>query len=322
MSAKTLAATTVRTDQVSSPVATPIDSRLPLVQSTNCCTTSTSRAVRNDIDWEDMHHMILQLDLPMSDKNLVLVRFRRIFGHIDGHYRTVQRYYNNSRMFVITASIINPALLSIASSNTGDTVHTVLFWIVLSLQMLVSLVTAYIAFFKWDKKYFVYMVHKQRVEQEIWTFLELTGKYGAVDPSCNDEVAVMKTSHRTKIKLLLHHLETIYRKLQDADASIQNTENENDAPQVMSSSSSFLPTKRNPSFVRNVQHHQKQRMDATERKLEDIAFQLNTTNDPHMQTTLTRELERYKQVRQQNRAVSEQVDELEKRSMSAIDSTN
>jgi len=296
-----------RTDTINA-----IDANLPLVQATNCCTSSTSRAVRNDIDWEDMHRMILQLDLPMSDKNLVLVRFRRIFGHIDGHYRTVQRYYNNSRMFVITASIINPALLSIASSNTNDTLHRVLFWIVWGLQMLVSLVTAYVAFFKWDKKYFVYMAHQQQVEQEIWTYLELTGKYGVVDPACNDEVAEMKTSHRTKIKMFLHHLETIYRKLRDADASIQNTLTDNDA--MSSSGSSGSTTKRNPSFFRNAHHHHTQQLDATERKLEELAFQLNTSDDPHIRTDLANDVDRYERVRQRVRAVDERVNEWEQRS--------
>lgn len=292
------------------PSPQPIESTLPLTQTSNCCSSSTKTAVHNDLDWNEMHQMILQLDLQMSDKNLVLTRFRRIFGHIDGHYRTVQRYYNNSRMFVITASILNPALLSIASSDPSDTINVVLFWIVWTLQILVSLVTAYIAFFKWDKKYFVYMVHKQRVEQEIWTFLELTGKYGVVDPTCSEEVAEMKTSHRTKIKAFLSQLESIYRKLQDADASIQNVDGEDNAPSNTSSSQTSKPQQRG-GFMQEVHHQQNRRLAATERKLAELTSQMNTTQDQGLRKTLSQDVERFKHVQQRNQVVGQQVREWE-----------
>ena len=259
----------------------------------------------------------------MTDKNLVLVRFRRIFGHIDGHYRTVQRYYNSSRTFVITASILNPALLSIASSNQEGLMNTVLFWVVWILQMLVSLVTAYIAFFKWDKKYFVFMVYKQRAEQEIWTFLELTGKYNIIDPLIDEEVAEMRTTHCSKIKLLLSQLEMIYRKLQDADTSIQHMDSESDrgggngtgngngnGPNVLAALGTS--TKYGlQSFTSEVQHQRQRRLEATERKLQQLSEQLATTTSEDERRNVQNLIQRYETMRQQNRRVDEQLIELE-----------
>lgn len=286
------------------PTPTPTPPGAPLPASALCCLTNTARAVQNDVDWEEMHRMILQLDLPITDKNLVLVRFRRIFGHIDGHYRAVQRYYNASRTFVITASILNPALLSIASTEPEKVLNTVLFWVVWCLQLLVSLVTAYIAFFKWDKKYFVYLVHKQRVEQEIWTYLELTGKYSIVNPMLDDEVAEMRTTHRTKVKLLLSQLELIYRKLQDADVNIQHMDGEQEGR-----GDSARTTRR--GFGEEVHRRQQRRLEATERKLETLAAQLERESDPSLRRSLTQDLERYQQVRQKNKLLDQQVMELE-----------
>lgn len=262
------------------------------------------------MDWDEMHRMILQLDLPMPVKNLVLVRFRRIFGYIDGHYRTVQMHYNNSRMFVITASIINPALLSIASSDPSDTINLGLFWFVWVLQILVSLVTAYIAFFKWDKKYFVYMVYKQRAEQEIWTYLELTGRYSIIDPLQDDEVVEMKTTHHTKVKLLLSQLEIIYRKLQDADTSIQHMDSDSDKSRT---GSPRLVTSGGPttgydirSFASEVQYQRQRRLEATERKLESLSTQLSEETDNTKRNNIEDRIRMYNQMRHRNMRIDSQ----------------
>lgn len=248
--------------------------------------------------------MILQLDIPMADKNLVLVRFRRIFGHIDGHYRTVQRYYNSSRTFVITASILNPALLSITSTNDHSTINVVLFWLVWSLQILVSLVTAYIAFFKWDKKYFVFMLHKQRAEQEIWTYLELTGKYSIVNPLIDEEVAGMRTTHRSKLKLLMTQLEMIYRKLQEADANIQHMDNEHEEGH-----GARTPPHKHVlrAFTEEIQQQQQKRLEATERKLHALTQRLQDETDPSKRRDLKDDIEQFEEIRQRNQQVDGQL---------------
>ena len=182
------------------------------------------------LDWEVLKRLLQELEITIHEKNLVLARFHQIYNHIDKHYTHIQRSYNYSKLFIITASVINPALLSIMPSANGD-IYLSLFWLVWTLQIIVSLVTAYITLFKWDKKLFMYMMYKQRVEQEIWMFLELTGQYSIVQPLNEAEVSLMHTTHQTKIKHFLLQLEKLYKKLQESDFNIENTENEKDTEQ-------------------------------------------------------------------------------------------
>ena len=216
------------------------------------------RRLRRDLDWVVLYQLIADLDISTAYKTLALIRFRRIFEHIDTSYHDVQFYYNRSKCFVITASIINPALLSIAT-DTATHLHLIIFWTVWAMQLLVSLVTAYVNFYKWDKKYFVYMVYKQRVEQEVWTYLELTGKYGIVNPFNPEEVEGMETTHRSKIKRFLFQLETIYRKLQDTDFGIESTDADADTERIASS---------------NHEREAKQRSNAVKTKIREVETKL------------------------------------------------
>lgn len=193
--------------------------------STKCCTSCTSTSTA---DREVLHRLLQELDVTMREKNILLARFHQIFEHIEQHFRTIKCSYSNSKMFIVTASVVNPALLSIMSSTNEDT-YTSLFWLVWSLQIVASLVTAYTTFFKWDKKYFMYMIYKQRVEQEIWMYLELTGPYSIVHPLNEAEVTLMHTTHQSKIKHFLMRLERMYKKLHESDFDIEATDERDSA---------------------------------------------------------------------------------------------
>lgn len=190
-----------------------------------CCGTTPRRRgdQRRELDWDAIYHLVMQLDLHHREKSMILVRFRRIFLYVADHYKEVECYYNKSKLFVITVGIVNPSLLSITTSHT-ETMYHVLFWTVWTLQLLTSLVTAYVNFNKWDKRYFLYMAFKHRIEQEIWTYLELTGRYSIVNPTCEDEVRRGKPTHRTKLHRFLLQMETIYRRLRDNDVDIESAD--------------------------------------------------------------------------------------------------
>jgi len=180
------------------------------------------------MDWDVLRRLLQELDITLHEKNLVLARFHQIFKHIEQNFNTVRCSYSNSKMFIVTASVVNPALLSIMPSTGNDT-YTGLFWLVWSVQIATSLVTAYTTFFKWDKKYFMYMVYKQRVEQEIWMYLELTGPYSIVHPLNEAEVTLMHTTHQSKIKHFLLRLEKLYKKLQESGFDIEATDERDSA---------------------------------------------------------------------------------------------
>jgi len=179
----------------------------------------------HDTDWEVLKRLLLELEITIQEKNLVLARFHQIYTHIESHFNNVQFFYNYSKVFLSVASIINPAILSI-TMNTTDTTYQVLFWLVWTSQIIVSIITAFITFFKWDKKYFMYMIYKQRVEQEIWMYLELTGKYNIVHPLNEAEVSLMHTTHQSKIKFLLLQLEKLYQRIKESDYNIESIDND------------------------------------------------------------------------------------------------
>ena len=175
------------------------------------------------VNWDILRRLLQELDITLHDKNLILARFHQIYEHIEQHHSTARMSYNASKLFIATTSVVNPALLSIMPSAEAES-YTGLFWLVWSLQIAVSLVTAYTTFFKWDKKYFMYMVYRQRVEQEIWMYLELTGPYSIVHPLNETEVQLMHTTHQSKIKHFLLQLEKLYKKLKESDFNIETTD--------------------------------------------------------------------------------------------------
>lgn len=250
---------------------------------TKCC---SKNKIQKDIDWKILYTIIKGLKLTNVQKELILIRFKRIFTHIDKHFQNINFYYNKSKIFIITAGILNPALLSITSNQTAN-MYTILFWSVWSLQLMVSLVTAYVNFFKWDKKYFLYMAYKQRVEQEIWTYLELTGKYNIVNPLNLEECQTLKTTHSSKLKRFLFQLETIYKKLLDNDIDIENTDNDIDVERF-----AFSNEKESKQQNLEINKH------ITQLKKEIQIAESN--NDSDKVNSLQQELRRYNVMKKQN----------------------
>ena len=128
-------------------------------------------------DFSVLYDIIQSLNLTNFEKNLILIRFRRINIFCIKNYKSISNYYTKSKLFIIICGILNPSLLSI-NNNQEEKIYTFLFWTVWSLQLLVSLVTSFVSFYKWDKKYFLYSSYKSKINQEIWLYLELTGRYG------------------------------------------------------------------------------------------------------------------------------------------------
>lgn len=146
-------------------------------------------------------------DLTDRDKVLVQLRFKRIGNYVNKHFRKISRYYNWTKVFVICAGVVNPAILSIQKADSSE----YLFWIVWGLQLAVSLTTAIQSFFKWDKKYYLFHSYRTKIIQEMWLFLELTGPYA-------DDNA----THKEKLNDFLLRIEVIYRKLKDSSLEIES----------------------------------------------------------------------------------------------------
>ncbi len=180
-------------------------------------------------DFSVIYNIVSCLPLTNLEKNLILVRFRRINLYCLKNFKSLSNYYTKSKLFMIICGIINPSLLSI-NHNTTTEYYNYLFWTVWTLQIMVSLITSFISFYKWDKKYFLYNSYKSRVNQEIWYYLELTGKYGKSMISNDIESKrniLTEANHKNKLSYFLENIESLFRKLKDYDLEIENNNDEN-----------------------------------------------------------------------------------------------
>lgn len=183
-------------------------------------------------DFKILYDIIQSLNLTNFEKNLILVRFRRINLFCIDNFKSVSNYYEKSKIFIIICGILNPSLLSI-NNNQDHTNYTVLFWTVWTLQLLVSLITSFISFYKWDKKYFLYSSYKSKINQEIWLYLELTNRYSLdiidndIDNDSDDNknhIHVTEPTHKNKLNLFLERIEYLFKKLKDCDLEIETND--------------------------------------------------------------------------------------------------
>ena len=165
-------------------------------------------------------------DLDNLDRNLLLIRFKRISNYINSEFKLVSNFYNVSKLFAITAGILNPALLSI-NNDKANSNYNFIYWSVWSIQLSVSLITSFTSFYKWDKKYFLYNAYKSKINQEIWFYLELTGRYSVKNEQNKREKHLGKVTHKTKLRLFLGRIENLFLKLREATLDIEATDDDN-----------------------------------------------------------------------------------------------
>ena len=168
-------------------------------------------------DFKILYDMIKTLNLSIFQKNLILVRFRRINLYCIENFKSVSNFYTTSKLFIIICGILNPSLLSIKFNNHESSYYLLLFWTIWSLQLTVSLITSFISFYKWDKKYFLYSSYKSKINQEIWLYLELTGKY-------SDDQNQYNIGHINKFNQFMERIEYLFRKLKNLDLEIENSD--------------------------------------------------------------------------------------------------
>lgn len=163
--------------------------------------------------------------LSISEKNLLLARFNRITTTIYRRYSTINHAYTLSKLFCITTSIVNPALLTL-SADPSTAYFVYLFWLVWCLQLASSLTTAVSSFLKLERRYLMLKSFKIRVEQEVYLYLELVGRYSVINPDCLKETEAQRTFHDTKLDLLMFRLEYLFRRLKQSSLDLDSSNDE------------------------------------------------------------------------------------------------
>ncbi len=162
-----------------------------------------------------MYNSILYLGLTNIEKDILLCRLKRIYSKIRKNQIYHKVFYNISKTFIIIASILSPALTSL-NTDTNSSIYLYLWWIVWLLQLGISLIASLSSFLKWDHKYFLFSKYKNKIEQEIWNYLEINEEYRK-----NLETAIInENKHKYNLKLFFKRIEHSNKMLYNKDNEI------------------------------------------------------------------------------------------------------
>ena len=207
-------------------------------EASNCCIIRCNKSKKKTINGVDLfkvkrccynemyfhnydivYSMINKLNISLEHKQMILCRIQRIYTKIVCLQKIYKYSYFYSKVFIVLASILSPALTSI-NTNKNTTIYIYLWWIIWNLQISISLLTSISTFFKWDRNYFLYNEYKDRIEEEVWHYLECTYQYRNNTPNSNLNIDDL---HKLHIQLFLQNLEHLYSNLCMKDTEIKQS---------------------------------------------------------------------------------------------------
>ena len=124
---------------------------------------------QQDIILENIN--ILSLD---DNKKVILrSRFLELFLKYKRYSKFYLIFFDAGRLIVTIGSISIPSILSIEYNQIKQEIY----WVVWGISLIVSIINAYIALFKFDKKYYSNIAIIERLACEFWQYVALCGKY-------------------------------------------------------------------------------------------------------------------------------------------------
>ncbi len=183
-----------------------------------CCFCCKKYILKN---FNTLYDVIISLDLSKNDKQIILARIQRIYKKIRKEQIKNKFHYISSKIFIIFASILSPAVTSLNTDSTSIA-YTYLWWFVWILQIGISIVASLSSFFKWDSKYFLYSEYKDKIELEIWNYLENNHDYNVI-------IDNPKLIHKHNLSLFYNRLEHLYKSVSNKDNKMENN---NDKPKT------------------------------------------------------------------------------------------
>tara|TARA_B110000977_G_C11069297_1_gene488989 strand:- start:487 stop:1452 length:966 start_codon:yes stop_codon:yes gene_type:complete len=184
-------------------------------------------------DFDKIIEYITEIDdIDEYQKNIIITRFTRISKYVTRNYKILFFCYHFSKLFLIISGILTPALLSFNTSNLTSPYYYLLFAVIWVLQLSISAITSFTSFYKWDKKYFLFMAYKNKIDQEVWLYLELSSKYGILNNKNKVETKGKKVTHKSKLPLFLNRIEYLFKKLKELDYEIEINDNDTESDKV------------------------------------------------------------------------------------------
>ena len=213
-------------------------------------------------------------NLTIKDKNLILSRYIPLIRYIRNKYISYSKYYTFSSLFIIISSILITLLTPIINSNS--TYHTILVYIISILSFLISITNGLSTFFKWDRKYILLFKIYNKVEQEIWLFIESVGIYKLQE----------NETYKHKLSLFLNKIEIYNKRLSDNLLELElkddlnnsnnnpNNNNINNINNTNTNSTNIQPVRSDLEFVQSITSPDNN-ISFYERKKQDIKIEIN-----------------------------------------------
>lgn len=168
-----------------------------------CCSTYKDRY--------EIHNVLLQLDLSIVEKQIILSRYVHLMDHLSKRVKMYSRIFYIGHIVITVGSLFVPALLSIQNSNpsytTGGSSFAVqIYWATFIISLLVTTCNGILTLFKIDKKYYFLNTTLERLRTEGWQYLGLTGRYSGLLTGTEEP------THKNQFVYFTHQIEKIKMK--------------------------------------------------------------------------------------------------------------
>lgn len=185
----------------------------------NTCCCNNKYIINN---FDTIYYIITRSNLTLNQKDILLSRIHRIYKKIIIKQIKNKIFYNISKTFIIIASILSPALTSL-NTDTTSPIYLYLWWVVWLLQLGISLIASLSSFLKWDTNYFLFSKYKNKIENEIWNYLETNDEYRE---NINNQINI-KNTYSYNLPLFFKRIEHSYKSLCDKENELKLNEETN-----------------------------------------------------------------------------------------------
>jgi hypothetical protein len=153
---------------------------------------------------------------------IIEIRYVNLIHEYEVRSKYIDIFFHFSRAFVSLGSVAVPALLSIQSPTSTNSVGV--YWMTWTISLLVTVFHNFTTLFRFDKKFFGVHNTLERLKSEGWQYLELSGRYSG-------HYGHHSPTHENQFPYFVHSIEKIrLRQVEDEYNAIRETEKQANPP--------------------------------------------------------------------------------------------
>jgi len=169
------------------------------------------------------------------------MRFISLIHEYEVRAKYIDILFHFSRGFISLGSVAVPALLSIQSPTSSNSIG--LYWVTWTISLMVTIFHNFLTLFRFDKKFFGIHNTLERLKSEGWQYLELSGRYsghyGHKSPTHENQFTYFV--HIIE-KIRLRQIEDEYNAIREADKHATPAQSQNQPVKPQGISEQILPS--------------------------------------------------------------------------------